>query len=75
VSSGVGITVVVAGMQTDLTGELFLSLDDRYERNEDAKARQQAEGNRKMEDVVMIYRTVSMPNGGERFVYLICRLT
>jgi hypothetical protein len=75
VSFGVGITVVVAGMQTDLTGELFLSLDDRYERNEDAKARQQAEGNRKMEDVVMIYRTVSMPNGGERFVYLICRLT
>jgi hypothetical protein len=39
--------------------------DDRYERNEDAKARQQAEGNRKMEDVVMIYRTISMPNGGE----------
>ena len=37
----------------------------RFERNEEAKARQQAEGNRKMEDVVMIYRKVSMPNGGE----------
>ncbi|KAH8082234.1 RNA pol II accessory factor, Cdc73 family-domain-containing protein [Filobasidium floriforme] len=40
--------------------------EGEFERNEDAKTRQQKEGNRKMEDVVMIYRTVSMPNGEEK---------
>lgn len=36
-----------------------------FERTEDARARQVESGNKKMEDVVVIYRTVKGPDGGE----------
>ncbi len=37
----------------------------RYEDTNMAKARQQAEGNKKIEDVIVIYRTSKASNGGE----------
>ncbi|KAJ9119770.1 hypothetical protein QFC22_003480 [Naganishia vaughanmartiniae] len=39
-----------------------------FEKSEQAKARQQAEGNRHLEDVIVIYRTILSPDGtGELF--------
>ncbi len=35
----------------------------RYESNEEAKLRQQAEGNRKMEDVIVVYRKMQGADG------------
>ncbi|KAJ9115766.1 hypothetical protein QFC24_006874 [Naganishia onofrii] len=40
--------------------------DGVFEKSEQAKARQQAEGNRHLEDVIVIYRTTLTPDGTER---------
>ncbi|KAJ9097174.1 hypothetical protein QFC21_004843 [Naganishia friedmannii] len=40
--------------------------DGVFEKSEQAKARQQAEGNRHLEDVIVIYRTILTPDGTER---------
>ncbi|GHJ86564.1 hypothetical protein NliqN6_2966 [Naganishia liquefaciens] len=37
-----------------------------YEKSDQAKARQQAEGNRRLEDVIVIYRTITALDGTER---------
>ncbi|KAI5449386.1 accessory factor associated with RNA polymerase II [Naganishia albida] len=40
--------------------------DGVYEKSDQAKARQQAEGNRRLEDVIVIYRTIITHDGTER---------